>query len=312
MSRWLEWTQANTARGSRRNIHHHYDIGTDFYKLWLDSQLVCTCAYFPSPDATLEEAQFAKMDHVCCKLQLRPGESIVEAGCGWGGLALHMAKYYGVFVKAFNISHDQILFARKRAEEERLSGQVEYVEDDYRNISGRFDVFVSVGMLEHVGREHYAELGRVIRRSIGEGGRGLLHFIGRNFPNPLNVWSRKRIFPGGYAPTLRQVMQVFEPWDFSVLDVENLRLHYAKTLEHWLDRFERSAHRVAGMFGPEFVRTWRLYVAGSQAVFRSGALQLFQILFAGPACQRIPWTRAHWYAKELEADQESQWIHAIS
>ncbi len=311
-SRWLERTQANTLCGSRKNIHHHYDIGTDFYKLWLDSQLLYTCAYFPSPDATLEEAQIAKMDHVCRKLQLQRRESVVEAGCGWGALALHMAKYYSVSVKAFNISHDQIVFARERAEDEGLSGQVEYVEDDYRNISGRFDVFVSVGMLEHVGRDYYGELGRVIHRSVGDGGRGLLHFIGRNSPRPLTVWSRRRLFPGAYAPPLRQVMEIFEPWDYSVLDVENLRLHYAKTLEHWLDRFERSAHRVDEIFGPKFVRTWRLYLAGTQAGFRSGALQLFQILFAGPDCQQIPWTRAHWYAKEQGADQEPQWIHAIS
>lgn len=312
VSRRLEWTQANTLRGSRNNIHHHYDLRTDFYRLWLDPQLVYTCAYFPSRSTTLEEAQIAKMDHVCRKLQLQPGESVVEAGCGWGALALHMAKYYGVSVKAFNISREQILFARQRAKEEGLSAQVEFIEDDYRSISGRFDVFVSVGMLEHVGTDYYGELGRVIHRSVGRSGRGLLHFIGRNFPNPLGAWSRKRIFPGAYAPTLRQVMEIFEPWDFSVLDVENLRLHYAKTLEHWLERFERSAARVTEMFDSKFVRAWRLYLAGSVAGFRAGALQLFQIVFAGPTCRQIPWTRAHLYVKEEDRDLEPQWIHAIS
>ena len=157
-SHWLERAQANTLRGSRKNIHHHYDLTTDFYKLWLDPQLVYTCAYFPSPSATLEEAQLAKLDHVCRKLQLQPGETVVEAGCGWGALGLYMAKHYGVSVKAFNISREQILFARQRAKEEGLSDRVEFIEDDYRNISGRFDAFVSVGMLEHVGADHYAEL----------------------------------------------------------------------------------------------------------------------------------------------------------
>ena len=311
-SHWLERAQANTLRGSRKNIHHHYDLTTDFYKLWLDPQLVYTCAYFPSPSATLEEAQLAKLDHVCRKLQLQPGETVVEAGCGWGALGLYMAKHYGVSVKAFNISREQILFARQRAKEEGLSDRVEFIEDDYRNISGRFDVFVSVGMLEHVGADHYPELGSVIHRSLGKSGRGLLHFIGRNYQRSFSTWARKRIFPGSYLPALREVMKIFEPWDFSVLDVENLRLHYAKTLEHWLDRFERSTYRVSEMFDSRFVRTWRLYLSGALAGFRVGTLQLFQIVFAGPDCQRIPWTRAHLYTDEQSAEQESQWIHATS
>jgi len=321
VSRWLDRAQANTLRGSRENIHKHYDLRLDFYKLWLDSQLVYTCAYFPTPSATLEEAQFAKLDLVCRKLKLQPGESVVEAGCGWGALALHMAKNYGVNVKAYNISHEQILYARRRAEEEGLSHQVEFIEDDYRNICGHFDVFMSVGMLEHVGAEHYAELGRVIDRTLDDSGRGLLHFIGRNQPRPFSAWTRKRIFPGAYAPSLRQALEILEPWDFSVLDVENLRLHYAKTLEHWLSRFEKSAGRVSEMFGGQFVRMWRLYLAGSMVSFRAGALQLFQIVFARPNCRRIPWTRAYLYAKEkliaehtadTLAEQEPTWIRVMS
>src|SRR5438445_11513919 len=234
-SHWLERAQANTLRGSRKNIHHHYDLTTDFYKLWLDPQLVYTCAYFPSPSVTLEEAQLAKLDHVCRKLQLQPGETVVEAGCGWGALALHMARHYGVSVKAFNLSHEQILFARRRAREEGLNHQVEFIEDDYRNISGRFDAFVSVGMLEHVGTHNYSNLGRVIHRCLGNSGPGFLHFIGRTRTGRLSRWIRKRIFPGGHAPTLREAIALLEPWNYALLDVENLRLHYAKTLEHWLD-----------------------------------------------------------------------------
>jgi len=312
VSRWLEKIQANTLRGSRSNIRHHYDLSNDFYKLWLDSQLIYTCAYFPTPSATLEEAQIAKMDHVCRKLQLQPGETVVEAGSGWGALALHMARNYGVRVQAFNISREQVLYARQRAREESLSSRVEFIEDDYRNISGQFDVFVSVGMLEHVGKEHYKALGEILHRAVGESGRGLLHFIGRNWPCPLNAWIRKRVFPGAYPPALRQVMDVFEPWDYSVLDVENLRLHYAKTLEHWLDRFERAAQRIAEMFGPRFVRMWRFYLAGSGAAFRAGTLQLFQVVFAGRRCGRMPWTRAHLYAGEPSTKEEPQWIHAMS
>ena len=312
VSKFMELLQRNSLRGSRNNIHQHYDLKTDFYRLWLDPQLVYTCAYFPSASATLEEAQIAKMDYVCRKLQLHSGERVVDAGCGWGALALYMAKHYGVTVRAFNISHEQILWARWRARQLGLSQRVEFVEDDYRNISGKCDAFVSVGMLEHVGLEHYKELGSIIHRSLDQDGRGLLHFIGRNKPCPFSTWTRKRIFPGAYAPTLRQAMDIFEPHDLSVLDVENLRLHYARTLEYWLNGFEKSANQVREMFSPDFVRTWRLYLAGAIAGFRVGTLQLFQIVFARTACQQIPWTRAHLYQQEQQKEEEARWIHAIS
>lgn len=309
---WLARFRDNTLRGSRKNIHHHYDLSGDFYKLWLDSRMVYTCAYFPSDSATLEEAQLAKMDHVCRKVRLQPGDKVVDAGCGWGALALHMARHYGVTVRAFNISHEQILFAREQARKEGLDRQVEFIEDDYRNISGQWDAFLSIGMLEHVGKNHYKDLGRVIHRAIGDSGRGLVHFIGRNYPHPFSPWIRKRIFPGAYAPALSEVSDLFEPWNFSVLDVENLRPHYARTLEHWLSRFETSVDQVSKTFGAEFARAWRLYLAGSIAAFRAGSLQLFQILFAGSNCQKIPWTRAHLYEEPQPAKKERKWMHAMS
>src|SRR5579864_2963528 len=308
-SKWIDWLQANTLGGARRNIHAHYDIGNEFYKLWLDRQLVYTCAYFPTPAATLEQAQTAKMDHICRKLRLKPGENVVEAGCGWGALALHMARQYGVSVKAFNVSHEQIEFARQRAEEEGLSHQVEFVEDDYRSISGKFDVFVSVGMLEHVGVENYKDVSDVIRRSIGESGRGLLHFIGKNQPSAYSRWMRKRIFPGAYIPALREALEIVELWNYSVRDVENLGLHYAKTLEHWLDRFEKSQQQVASMYDSEFLRAWRLYLTGSMVAFRCGSLQLFQIVFAGSRCPSAWWTRASIYAEAQAEFEKPKWIH---
>ena len=155
-------------------------------------------------------------------------------------------------------------------------------------------------MLEHVGKENYREMGRVIHRSTGDEGRGLLHFIGRNRRLPLNAWTRKRIFPGAYPPTLREVADIFEPWDFSVMDVENLRLHYARTLEHWLERFEGSGQQVAAMFDERFVRMWRLYLAGSAAAFRTGTMQLFQVVFAGAKCQTLAGTRAHLYEPQSD------------
>lgn len=305
-SQWLRWQQRNTLQGARRNIHQHYDLSNDFYRRWLDAQMVYTCAYFPTPSATLEEAQAAKLDLVCRKLQLQPGERVVEAGCGWGALALHMARHYGVSVRAFNISHQQIVFARERAEREGLTRQVEFIEDDYRNITGRYDAFVSVGMLEHVGPENYAHLGRVIERSIGSTGRGFLHFIAYSQPRATNPWLRKHIFPGAYVPALREALQVLEPSGYSVLDAENLRLHYALTLEHWLRRFEAAVPSLPAEFDEHFVRAWRLYLAGVMVSFRTGILQLLQIVFAGSACRWFPWTRAHLYTAEPVAELEAE------
>jgi cyclopropane-fatty-acyl-phospholipid synthase len=203
-----------------------------------------------------------------------------------------MARRYGAVVRAFNVSSEQVAYARRRARDEGLTGRVEFVEDDYRTVHDECDVFVSVGMLEHVGMRDYPTLGRVIDRSLAKRGRGLLHFIGRDQPAPLNAWILKRIFPGAYAPTLREVFEsALEPHAFSVLDVENLRLHYAKTLKHWRHRFSGSARQVAAMFDEMFVRAWELYLAGSQAAFTTGSLQLFQVVFTRGTSNAVPWTR---------------------
>ncbi len=288
--------RSNSLSGSRNNIHHHYDIGNDFYRLWLDTEAMqYTCAYFPTQEATLEEAQIAKLDHVCRKLRLQPGETVVEAGCGWGGLARHMARHYGVKVRAYNISHEQVAFARERAKAEGLDGRVEYIEDDYRTIDGKFDAFVSVGMLEHVGPEYFPELGDVIDRALTERGRGLIHTIGRNRPAPMNAWIERRIFPGAHPPALSEMMNIFEHHQFSVLDVENLRLHYAETLRHWLNRFEAHQEDIHAQFDEPFIRAWRLYLAGSISAFTTGELQLFQVVFNRGRNNEVPWTREHLY-----------------
>jgi len=291
----LHRPRTNTLQGSRDNIHHHYDIGNEFYRLWLGRTMAYTCAYYPSEDATLDEAQTAKMDHVCRKLRLKAGESVVEAGFGWGALALHMARHYGVKVRAFNISREQVNYARERAKAEGLDGRVEYVQDDYRNIAGKYDAFVSVGMLEHVGVDNYRDLGGVAQRSLHPHGRGLIHSIGRNFPAALHPWIERRIFPGAYPPSLSEMAQIFEPWNLSILDIENLRLHYARTLTHWLELYEGHLDRVRGMFDERFVRMWRLYLAGSIAAFTTGTLQLFQVVFAPHDNNDVPLTRAYMY-----------------
>jgi len=276
---------------SQSSVHHHYDLGNDFYKLWLDEQLVYTCAYYQQPELSLAHAQVAKFDHICRKLRLKPGDRVVEAGCGWGAFALHMARNYGVKVRAYNISREQLAYARERARREQLDAQVEFVEADYRQIDGEYDVFVSVGMLEHVGVEQYPALGSVINRVLTEHGRGLIHTIGRNVARPLDDWTDRYIFPGAEPPSLKQMMDVFEPHGMSVLDVENLRLHYAETCRVWLNRFDDHAAKVAEMFDEQFVRMWRFYLAASSATFLSGFLQLFQVQFARAVDNTIPWTR---------------------
>ncbi|MGH6692050.1 MAG: class I SAM-dependent methyltransferase [Gammaproteobacteria bacterium] len=292
--RLLWGVSRNDERTARANAVHHYDVGNDFYQLWLDERMVYTCAYFPRPEVGLEEAQLAKLEHVCRKLALRPGETVIEAGCGWGALALHMARWYGVRVRAWNVSREQLAFAREQAEKEGLQDRVGFVEDDYRNISGRCDAFVSVGMLEHVGKAHYAELRSVMDRCLGPEGRGLIHSIGRTRAGRLSRWIERRIFPNAYPPTLGEMMQLFEP-DFSVLDVENLRRHYALTLRHWLARFEAHRARAIELVGLERARTWHLYLAGSIAAFEAGSLELFQVLYTRKENSRFPWTRARLY-----------------
>jgi cyclopropane-fatty-acyl-phospholipid synthase len=298
--RWLgrKRIQAPTLSDSKRNIHHHYDIGNEFYELWLDREaLQYTCAYFAEPTMTIEQAQQAKMHHVCRKLRLKAGETVVEAGGGWGGFAIFMARNYGARVRSFNISHEQVVYAREWAKREGVEHLAEFVEDDFRNITGASDVFVSIGMLEHVGAGNYKELGELMRRTIGKEGRGLVHSIGRDYPAPLNAWISKRIFPGAYPPTLREMMDLFEDTGLSVLDVENIRLHYAETCRAWLNRFEENVDAVRTMFDEAFVRAWRLYLAGSLKAFEHGTLQLFQVLFAPSTANNVPWTRAHVYAK---------------
>jgi cyclopropane-fatty-acyl-phospholipid synthase len=287
----------NSLSSARRNVHHHYDVGNDFYQLWLDRDLVYTCAYFEHPHMTLEAAQHAKFELVCRKLRLQPNETVVEAGCGWGTLALHMARQYGVRVKAFNVSREQLAYARERAQREGLSERVEFVDDDYRNVQGKCDVFVSVGMLEHVGLHHYQTLSEVLRRVVHrQGGRALLHFIGRDAPRPLNAWTRRRIFPGGYAPTLAEVAtRVITPAGMSIVDVENLRLHYARTIAHWYARFKNAEEHIRTRYGLHFQRTWELYLAGAQASFSTGWMQLFQVVFVPLESPPPYWTRAEMY-----------------
>ncbi|TNE75116.1 MAG: class I SAM-dependent methyltransferase [Gammaproteobacteria bacterium] len=300
--RWLDtlWRNHNPrATGipeAKENIQHHYDLGNAFYQLWLDhAEMQYTCAYYEQPDLSLEQAQLAKLEHVCRKLRLKPGMTVVEAGCGWGGLARYMARQYGVRVHSYNISREQLAYARERAREQGLDHLITYVEDDYRNIEGQYDAFVSVGMLEHVGKDNYAALSELIKRCLNPEGIALLHSIGRNRPMLMNAWIEKRIFPGAYPPSIGEFMGICEHGDFSVLDVENLRLHYAQTLTHWMARFTENEDKVTDMYDAHFTRAWRMYLAGSIAAFRAGSLQLFQVVFTHGDNNLLPQNRGDLY-----------------
>jgi len=255
-----------------------------------------TCAYYAQADMTIEEAQKAKLHHVARKLRLRAGERVVEAGGGWGGLAIFIAKHYGVNVRSFNISKEQIAHSRAWAEREDVAHLVEFVEDDFRNMTGTYDAFVSIGMLEHVGPGNYRDMGKLMSSVLSPDGRGLVHTIGRDRPGVLNPWIDKRIFPGAHPPTLREMMDLFEDAGLSVLDVENIRLHYAETLRDWLARYEENVEDVRSMFDEPFVRAWRLYLAGSITAFVRGQLQLFQVVYSRTGARNVPRTREHIYA----------------
>jgi len=291
-------TAGATPAAARANVHQHYDLGNEFYRLWLDDAMVYTCAYFDAPDIGLEEAQRAKLDYVCRKLNLRPGEHVIEAGCGWGALAMHMAEHYEVTVHAYNISEEQLRYARRQADARGLSDRITFIDGDFRSIVGTCDAFISVGMLEHVGLGAYETFGEVIDRVLDPShGRGLLHFIGRNHPKEFDDWTRRHIFPGAYAPALSEVCgRLLEPWHLSVFDVENLRRHYASTLSHWRQRFERRSPEVGQMFDDRFVRMWRLYLASAEASFTSGDLQLFQLTFGRATDNTWRLTRSDLYS----------------
>jgi cyclopropane-fatty-acyl-phospholipid synthase len=300
--KWLEalWRNHNPrATGlseARENIHHHYDLGNDFYRLWLDTaEMQYTCAYYESPDISLEQAQLAKLEHVCRKLRLKPGMIVAEAGCGWGGLSRYMAREYGVKVHAYNISREQLAFAREQARQQNLDHLVEYFEDDYRSIEGQYDAFVSIGMLEHVGKENFPAMSELIRRVLKPNGLALLHSIGRNRPMLMNAWIEKRIFPGAYPPSISEFMSICEAGEFSVLDVENLRLHYAQTLRQWMERFQAHRDEVINLYDEHFARAWEMYLAGSIAAFRAGSLQLFQVVFTHGSNNELPQSRRDLY-----------------
>lgn len=288
------WTRGTRA-AARRNIRHHYDLGNDFYRLWLDESMTYSCAYFRSPEDDLETAQRAKLDLICRKLALEPGQTLLDVGCGWGSMLLHAAREYAVRGVGCTLSREQAKLARERIREAGLADRVEIRVEDYREVTGRFDRWVSIGMFEHVGRAFIPEFVRHIRRVLRPGGVGLLHTIGKDRRTPGDPWTLTYIFPGGYLPSLGETLTAMGEGGLAIADVENLRLHYALTLDHWRRRFERHASRIESMYDSRFVRMWRLFLVSSAAGFRYGDTRVYQILFGHGPTREIPMTRENWY-----------------
>lgn len=273
--------QVNTAARARRNVHRHYDLSGEMYRLFLDADMQYSCAYFEKPDMTLEEAQAAKKRHIAAKLRLAPGQNVLDIGSGWGGLSLYLARRFDVNVLGVTLSTEQLSLAQQRAQEEGLEGQVHFELRDYRDLSERFDRIVSVGMFEHVGVNHFKAFFRKAATLLKPDGAMLLHTIGRSGPPTATAaFIRKYIFPGGYIPALSEVMTAIEKTGLMVTDVEVLRLHYADTLKAWRERFNANRDKAVAIYDERFARMWEFYLASSEASFRWDDLVVFQIQLA--------------------------------
>lgn len=293
--------QFNPLGRARRNVAHHYDLSSEFYALFLDSDRQYSCAYFARGDETLEQAQALKKRHIAAKLLLQPGMRVLDIGCGWGGLALDLARNDGVDVTGLTLSSEQLKVAESRVQAAGQTGQVRFALRDYREESGRYDRIVSVGMFEHVGVDHYRTFFRALGRMLAPDGVALVHAIGRvDPPGNTNPWTRKYIFPGGYCPALSEVFAAVEKSGLWVTDVEILRLHYAETLRHWSERFQAQRERARELYDERFCRMWEFYLAGAEMGFRHGRLMVFQLQLAHRP-DAVPLTRDYLYRQRHPA-----------
>ena len=270
--------QFNSRRRARRNVAHHYNLDDGLYRLFLDADRQYSCAYFDSADQILDDAQLAKKRHLASKLFMKPGQCVLDLGCGWGGLALYLSEVCGARVTGITLSTKQLAFARARAEELDLAKQARFRLQDYRELSDRFDRIVSVGMFEHVGVGFYDLFFRKCADCLDENGVMVLSSTGRSEgPSATNPWIEKYIFPGGYIPALSEVLPAVERAGFLIADIEILRLHYAETLKAWRERFLAQREAVEHLYDGRFVRMWEFYLAASELAFREQAMMVFQL-----------------------------------
>lgn len=289
------WAERNSIRRSVKNVAHHYDLTPEFYDLFLDEYRQYSCAYFRHPDATLEDAQLAKMAHIGRKLRLKPGMRVLDIGSGWGTLAISLARNHGARVTGVTLSRVQLHSARARAAAEGMSDHVTFRLMDYRDVNETFDRVVSVGMMEHVGRPQYATYFRKVADCLSDDGIALVHSIGRSSPpGNLSSWFRKYIFPGGYSPSLSEVLPAIEGSGLTLADVEVWRGHYERTLQEWQKRFEANVDRVREMYDDRFVRMWRFYLIAAELSFSELRHVVFQMQLSKGA-YTVPATRDYLY-----------------
>ena len=293
--RWL--AQNNVVERARGNVEHHYDLSGRLYDLFLDDDRQYSCGYFRDPTERLDQAQARKKDHIAQKLMLEPGMTVLDIGCGWGGMALTLAKDFGSRVVGITLSQEQHAHATQRAKREGLTDSVDFRLCDYRHVEGTFDRIVSVGMLEHVGLRHFNDYFQIIRDLLSPDGIALIHTIGRTAPpTGTNPWIAKYIFPGGYTPTVSETMSAIEKSCLWPADIECWRLHYAYTLRHWYDRFRQNEDQVLAMYDDRFVRMWRFYLAACEQTFRNGPQAVFQFQLSRNI-DAVPLTRDYLYDK---------------
>lgn len=272
------WQQFNPPSRSKRNVASHYDLDGRLYRLFLDADMQYSCAYFETPDSTLDDAQLAKKRHIAAKLLVKPGQRVLDIGCGWGGLGLYLAEMTGADVTGVTLSEEQLGVANARASELNLSDRAKFRLQDYRETPGPFDRIASVGMFEHVGVDYYETYFKRCAELLKDDGVMVLHSIGRSEgPGITNPWIAKYIFPGGYIPAVSEVLPAIERAGLIVDDIEILRLHYAETLKAWRERFLARREEAAKLYDERFVRMWEFYLASSEMSFRKQNVMVFQI-----------------------------------
>ncbi|PFG64513.1 cyclopropane-fatty-acyl-phospholipid synthase [Thioclava sp. ES.031] len=296
------FAQFNPVNKARTNVAHHYDLSGELYDLFLDEDRQYSCAYFERPDMTLEEAQEAKKHHIAKKLLIEPGMTVLDIGCGWGGMALTLARDFGANVVGVTLSTEQHALARKRVKEAGLEDKIDIRLTDYRDVTDKFDRIVSVGMFEHVGVPHYREYFSKVRELLKPGGVSLIHFIGRSGPGGATAdFITKYIFPGGYCPAMSEASNALEHEGLITTDLEVWRLHYAETLRHWCDRFEANIEKACELYDERFCRMWRFYLVASEMAFRHGGQVVFQYQLAHEVGD-VPLTRDYLYRDEDEQE----------
>lgn len=292
---------STSKQNQKKQVSSHYDLGNDFYKLWLDETMSYSCAYFEQPTYTLYQAQMSKIHYILRKLNLKEGDSLLDIGCGWGNLLIEAAKKYGIHGVGITLSQEQFAAFNDKIKAENLCDQLEVRLMDYRDLSkcqDKFDRIVSVGMLEHVGRKHYDLFFKSLDHVLKDEGVLLLHYISSLTESPGDAWIKKYIFPGGVIPSLREIISLSANYHYYTIDVESLRRHYTQTLLCWLHNFNYTLPEISKQFDQDFIRMWRLYLASCAACFNNGIVDLHQIVFTKHVNNQLPLTRRYLYPNE--------------